>query len=170
MSSPKEGGRRSLGEEQLEVEVMPADTDTSNLRKLNRSARWETTHHAMQIPTTTPDVPVKEAVTSTLLPKKRKTLGWQERALPEETLELHKEDTDLEQNEAVLVAEVGGGVDLPKNDVYDTLWAILDAESDNEAEEMPREWDLDSALLNWSRNEPDVGLAGPDQGLPPTEI
>ncbi|MED6127156.1 hypothetical protein PIB30_085424 [Stylosanthes scabra] len=52
---------------------------------------------------------------------------------------VQKEDTDLEQNEAVPVVEVGGRVDLPKNDVYDALWAMLDAES--EAEEIPSEWD-----------------------------
>ncbi|MED6200167.1 hypothetical protein PIB30_082508 [Stylosanthes scabra] len=46
---------------------------------------------------------------------------------------VQKEDTNLEQNEAEPVAEVGGGVDLPKNDVYDALWAMLDVESDNEA-------------------------------------
>ncbi|MED6148838.1 hypothetical protein PIB30_056810 [Stylosanthes scabra] len=83
---------------------------------------------------------------------------------------VQKEDTDLKQNEAVPVAEVGGGVEIPKNDVYDALWAILDAESDNEAEEMPGEWDLDSTLLNRGRNEPDVGPARPNQGPPPTEI
>ncbi|MED6170689.1 hypothetical protein PIB30_033456 [Stylosanthes scabra] len=58
----------------------------------------------------------------------------------------------------------------PKNDVYDELWAMLDAESNNEAEEIPREWDLDSTLLNWGRNEPNVGPDGPDQGPPPAEI
>ncbi|MED6203982.1 hypothetical protein PIB30_004569 [Stylosanthes scabra] len=83
---------------------------------------------------------------------------------------VQKEDTNLEQNEAESVAEVGGRVDIPKNDVYDALWAMLDAESDNEAAEMPREWDLDSTLLNWGRNEPDVGPAGPNQGPPPAEI
>ncbi|MED6151181.1 hypothetical protein PIB30_079973 [Stylosanthes scabra] len=83
---------------------------------------------------------------------------------------VQKEDTNLKQNEAEPVAEVGGRVDLPKNDVYDALWAMLDAESDNEATEMPREWDLDSTLLNWGRNEPDVGPAGPNQGPPSAEI
>ncbi|MED6148421.1 hypothetical protein PIB30_053045 [Stylosanthes scabra] len=83
---------------------------------------------------------------------------------------LQKKDTDLEQNEAVPVAKVGGGVGLPKNDVYDALWAMLDAESDNEAEGMTEEWDLDSTLLNWGKNKPDVGPAGPNQGPPPTKI
>ncbi|MED6127803.1 hypothetical protein PIB30_091646 [Stylosanthes scabra] len=83
---------------------------------------------------------------------------------------VQKEDTNLEQNEAEPVAEVGGGVDLPKNDVYDVVWAMLDAELDNEAAEMLGEWDLNSTLLNWGRNEPDVGPAGPDQGPPPAEI
>ncbi|MED6194026.1 hypothetical protein PIB30_024637 [Stylosanthes scabra] len=60
---------------------------------------------------------------------------------------VQKEDTNLEQNEAKPVAEVGGRVDLPKNNVYDALWAMLDAEK-----------------------EPDVGPAGPNQGPPPAEI
>ncbi|MED6113769.1 hypothetical protein PIB30_073959 [Stylosanthes scabra] len=78
------------------------------------------------------------------------------------------EDTNLEQDEVVPVAEGGGREDLPKNDVYDALWTMLDAEF--EAEEIPGEWDLDSVLQNWGRNEPDVGPAGPDQGPPPAEI
>ncbi|MED6132780.1 hypothetical protein PIB30_021907 [Stylosanthes scabra] len=143
---------------------------------------------AVQIPTSTPDVPVKEAIASTLPPKKRQnfrmagesssrrdtrtpcrrsrrlaTLYNVTKPVSEEKM---KEDTNLEQNEAEPVAEVGGRVDLPKNDVYDALWAMLDAKSNNEAAEMPREWDLDSTLLNWGRNELDVGPAGP----PPAEI
>ncbi|MED6205880.1 hypothetical protein PIB30_021838 [Stylosanthes scabra] len=156
----------------------------------------------VQIPTPTPDVPVKEVVTSTLPPKKRqnfrmagenssrrdiKTPCRRSRRLAalysvtkpvsEEKVvieisddSVQKADTNLEQNEAVPVAEVGGGVDLPKNDLYDALWAMLDAKSDNEAEEIPGEWDLDSTLLNWGRNEPDVGLAGPDHRPPLAEI
>ncbi|MED6147638.1 hypothetical protein PIB30_045692 [Stylosanthes scabra] len=34
---------------------------------------------------------------------------------------VQKEDTNLEQNEAEPVAEVVGGVELPKNDLYDAL-------------------------------------------------
>ncbi|MED6217127.1 hypothetical protein PIB30_014789 [Stylosanthes scabra] len=83
---------------------------------------------------------------------------------------VQKEDTNLEQNAALPVVEDGGRVDLPKNDVYDALWAMLDTKSENEAEEIPGEWDLGSVLLNWGRNEPDVGPAGPDQGPPPAEI
>ncbi|MED6167942.1 hypothetical protein PIB30_007614 [Stylosanthes scabra] len=125
---------------------------------------------AVQRPTPTPDVPVKEAVTSTLPPKKQQNFRMAgessskrdtrtpcrrfrrlaalysvTKPVSEENV---KEDTDLEQNEAAPVVEVGGGVNLPKNDVHDALWAMLDAESDNEAEEMPREWDLDNTLLN----------------------
>ncbi|MED6175542.1 hypothetical protein PIB30_079352 [Stylosanthes scabra] len=111
---------------------------------------------AVQIPTPTLDVPVKEAVTSTLPPKKRQNF----RMAGESS---SRRDT---RTPSEPVAEVGGRVDLPKNDVYDALWAMLDAESDNEAAEMPREWDLGSTLLNWGRNEPDVGPAGP----PPAEI
>ncbi|MED6131946.1 hypothetical protein PIB30_014848 [Stylosanthes scabra] len=156
----------------------------------------------VQIPTPTPDVPVKEAVTSTLPPKKRQNFRMAgessskrdtrtpcrrsrrlaalysvTKPVSEEKVvikisddSVQKEDTDLEQNEAVPVAEVGGGVDLPKNDVYDALWAMLDAESENEAEEMSGEWELDSILLNWGRNEPDVGPTGPHQGPPPAGI
>ncbi|MED6108604.1 hypothetical protein PIB30_025732 [Stylosanthes scabra] len=154
---------------------------------------------AVQILTPTPDVPVKEAVTSTLSPKKRQNFRmagesssrrdtrtpckWSRRLaalysvtkpVSEEKVvikisndSVQKRDTNLEQNEAEPVAKVGGRVDLLKNDVYDALWAILDAESDNEAAEMPREWDLDNTLLNWGRNEPDVGPVGPNQGPPP---
>ncbi|MED6207876.1 hypothetical protein PIB30_039703 [Stylosanthes scabra] len=157
---------------------------------------------AVQIPTSTPDVPVKEAIVSTLLPKKRQNFRMAgesssrrdtrtpcrrsrrlvalysvTKPVSEEKVvieisddSVQKEDTNLEQNEAELVAEVGGRVDLPKNDVYDALWTMLDAESDNEAAEMPREWDLDSTLLNWGKNEPDVGPAGPNQGPPSAEI
>ncbi|MED6171005.1 hypothetical protein PIB30_036658 [Stylosanthes scabra] len=153
----------------------------------------------MQIQTHTPDVPVKEVVTSTLPPKNRQSfrmagesssrkdtktpcrLSHRLAALYSVTKpvskekvvieisddSVQKEDTNLEQNEAFLVAEGGGGEDLPKNDVYDALWAMLDAESGNEAEEIPGEWDLDSVLQNWGRNEPDMGPAGPDQGPPP---
>ncbi|MED6205374.1 hypothetical protein PIB30_016960 [Stylosanthes scabra] len=108
---------------------------------------------AVQIPTLTPDVLVKEAVTSTLPPKKRQNFRMAgesssrrdtrtpcrrsrrlaalynvTKPVSEEKVvieisddSVQKEDTDLEQNEAVPVAEVGGGVDLPKNDVYDAL-------------------------------------------------
>ncbi|MED6207093.1 hypothetical protein PIB30_032674 [Stylosanthes scabra] len=136
---------------------------------------------AMQIPTPTPDVPTKEAVTSTLSPKKRQsfrmagesssrrdtnTTGRRSRRLAALYSVTKEEDTNLEQDEALPVAEGGGGEDLPKNDVYDALWAMLDAESGNEAEEIPGVWDLDSVLQNWGKNEPDVGSAGPNQGPP----
>ncbi|MED6185201.1 hypothetical protein PIB30_054759 [Stylosanthes scabra] len=139
----------------------------------------------VQIPTPTLDVPVKEAVTSTLLLKKRQNFRMAgvsssrrdtrtpcrrsrrlaalysvAKPVSEEKVvieisddSVQKEDTNLEQNKAEPVAEVGGK-------------AMLDTESDNEAAEMPREWNLDSTLLNWGRNEPDVGPAGP----PPVEI
>ncbi|MED6183630.1 hypothetical protein PIB30_039470 [Stylosanthes scabra] len=126
---------------------------------------------AVQMPTPTPDVPVKEAVTSTLPPKKRQNFRMEgesssrrdtripcrrsrrlavlysiTKPVSEEKVvieisddSLQKEDTNLEQNEAEPEAKVGGRVDLPKNDIYDALWAMLDAESDNEAAEMPRE-------------------------------
>ncbi|MED6148521.1 hypothetical protein PIB30_053943 [Stylosanthes scabra] len=155
---------------------------------------------AVHIPTPTPDVPVKEAVTSTLPLKKRqnfrmagetsskrdtriqcrrsrrlaalysvtKPVSEEKVVIEISDYSVQKEDTNLEQNEALLVAEGGGGDDLPKNDVYDALWAMLDAES--EAEEIPGEKDLDSVLHNWGRNEPDEGPAGPDQGPPPAKF
>ncbi|MED6112367.1 hypothetical protein PIB30_061036 [Stylosanthes scabra] len=71
---------------------------------------------------------------------------------------MQKEDTNLEQSEALPVAEGGDGEDLPRNDFYDALCAMLDAESGNEAEDIHGQWDLDSVLNNWGRVEPDVGL------------
>ncbi|MED6122014.1 hypothetical protein PIB30_035748 [Stylosanthes scabra] len=122
----------------------------------------------VQIPTPTPDVLVKEVVTSTLPSKKRQNIRMagesssrrdtrtpcrrscrlaalysvtkpvsEEKVVIEISDDLvQKEDTNLEQNEAEPVAEGGGRVYLPNNDVYDALWAMLDAESDNEAAEM----------------------------------
>ncbi|MED6161293.1 hypothetical protein PIB30_059392 [Stylosanthes scabra] len=80
-----------------------------------------------------------------------------------------KKDKNLEAGaeKALLTAEAGAEERLPKNDVYATLWAMLDAESDNEAEEIPSQWDLDGVLNNWGMIEPDVGPAGNDQGPPP---
>ncbi|MED6188608.1 hypothetical protein PIB30_087510 [Stylosanthes scabra] len=62
---------------------------------------------------------------------------------------VQEEDTNLEQDEVVPVAEGGKREDLPNNDVYDALWAMLDAES--EAEEIPGEWELDSVPQNWGK-------------------
>ncbi|MED6139774.1 hypothetical protein PIB30_087104 [Stylosanthes scabra] len=56
---------------------------------------------------------------------------------------------------------------LPKNDVYNALWAMLEAESENEVEEIPGQWDLDSIVNNWGRVEPNMGIAGDNQGPPP---
>ncbi|MED6162955.1 hypothetical protein PIB30_075381 [Stylosanthes scabra] len=62
----------------------------------------------------------------------------------------HKKDENLEVDaEGALPAAEGGAEEiLPKNDVYDALWAMLDAESENEAEEIPGQWDLNSVLNN----------------------
>ncbi|MED6211039.1 hypothetical protein PIB30_069772 [Stylosanthes scabra] len=46
--------------------------------------------------------------------------------------------------------------------------AMLDAESENEAEEIPGQWDLDGVLNNWGTIEPNMGPARNDQGPPPT--
>ncbi|MED6224160.1 hypothetical protein PIB30_081160 [Stylosanthes scabra] len=82
----------------------------------------------------------------------------------------HEKDKNLKAGaeEALLAAEDGAEETFPKNDVYAALWAMLDVESENEAEEIPGQWDLDSVLNNWGTIEPDVGLAGNDQGPPPT--
>ncbi|MED6205269.1 hypothetical protein PIB30_016252 [Stylosanthes scabra] len=157
---------------------------------------------AVQIPTPTPEVPVKEAITSTLPPKKRQNFRMvgeissiKDTRIPcrrfrrlavlysvtkpvsEEKVvieisddSVQKEDTNLEQNEALTVAKGGDGEDLPRNDVYDALCAMLDAESGNEDEDIHGQWDLDSVLDNWARVELDVGPAGPDQGPPLAEI
>ncbi|MED6181491.1 hypothetical protein PIB30_019745 [Stylosanthes scabra] len=119
----------------------------------------------------TPDVPAEEIVTSILPPKKRQNyrmtgegssrkdtktpcrrsrritaLYSVTKPLSEEKVvieisddSVQQKDTNLEQGEALPSAEGGGGVDLPKNDVV---------------------------IQNWSRIEPDVGPAGPDQGPP----
>ncbi|MED6225662.1 hypothetical protein PIB30_095767 [Stylosanthes scabra] len=136
---------------------------------------------AVQIPTPTPDVPVKEAVASTLPPEgtlefhagdpvdsPHCTVSEEKVVIEISDDSVQKEDTNLEQNEALPIAEGGGGEDLLKNDVYDALWAMLDA--DFEAEEISGEWDLDNVLQNRGKKEPDVGPAGPDQGPPLAEI
>ncbi|MED6141619.1 hypothetical protein PIB30_105221 [Stylosanthes scabra] len=47
---------------------------------------------------------------------------------------------------------------------------MLDAESENEAEEIPGQWKLDIVLNNWGKIEPDMGPAGNDQGPLPAFI
>ncbi|MED6111320.1 hypothetical protein PIB30_051312 [Stylosanthes scabra] len=81
----------------------------------------------------------------------------------------HEKDGNLEADAegALPAAEEGAEGTLPKNDVYDALWAMLDGESENEAEEIPGQWNLDSVLNNWGKIEPDMGPAGNDQGPPP---
>ncbi|MED6184243.1 hypothetical protein PIB30_045561 [Stylosanthes scabra] len=81
----------------------------------------------------------------------------------------HEKDKNLDAGaeEALLAAEDGAEETLPKNDVYAALWVILDAESENEVEEIPGQWDLDGVLNNWGKIEKDVGPAGNDQGPPP---
>ncbi|MED6139946.1 hypothetical protein PIB30_088571 [Stylosanthes scabra] len=65
----------------------------------------------------------------------------------------HEKDRNLETDaEGALPAAEGKAEEiLPKNDVYNALWAMLDAESENEAEEIPGQWDLDSILNNWGK-------------------
>ncbi|MED6161387.1 hypothetical protein PIB30_060286 [Stylosanthes scabra] len=80
----------------------------------------------------------------------------------------HEKDKNLEVGveEALLAAEDGAEETLPKNDVYAALWAMLDAESENEAEEILGQWDLDDVLNKWGKIEPEVGPAENDQGPP----
>ncbi|MED6211022.1 hypothetical protein PIB30_069686 [Stylosanthes scabra] len=73
-------------------------------------------------------------------------------------------DSEHEKDENLEVDAEGA---LPANDVYDALWAMLDAESENEAEETPGQWDLNRVLNNWGKVEPNMGPAGNDQGHPP---
>ncbi|MED6165514.1 hypothetical protein PIB30_100238 [Stylosanthes scabra] len=81
----------------------------------------------------------------------------------------HEKDGNLVANAEGALPPAEGGAEeiLPKNDVYDALWAMLDAELENEAEEIPGQWDLDSVLNNWGKVEPNMGPAGNDQGPPP---
>ncbi|MED6113592.1 hypothetical protein PIB30_072374 [Stylosanthes scabra] len=91
------------------------------------------------------------------------------RRLLQESDSEHEKDENLEANaEGPLpAAEEGAEETLSKNDVYATLWAMLDAESENKVEEIPSQWELDSVLDNWGKIEPDVGPARNDQGPPP---
>ncbi|MED6193072.1 hypothetical protein PIB30_015505 [Stylosanthes scabra] len=61
-------------------------------------------------------------------------------------------DVEAEAGEVPPIKEGIAEENLPKNDVYDALWAMLDAESDNDAEEIQGQWDLDNVLDNWGRN------------------
>ncbi|MED6185627.1 hypothetical protein PIB30_058936 [Stylosanthes scabra] len=82
-----------------------------------------------------------------------------------------EKDKNLEAGteEVLLAAEDGAKEILPKNDVYAALWATLDAESENEAEEILGQWDLDDVLNNWGTIEPEVGPTRNDQGPSPAE-
>ncbi|MED6129006.1 hypothetical protein PIB30_103519 [Stylosanthes scabra] len=92
-----------------------------------------------------------------------------ERRLLQESDSEHEKDGNLEADaEGALPAAEGGTEEiLPKNDIYDALWVMLDTESENEAEEIPGQWDLDSVLNNWGKVKPNMGPAGNDQGPPP---
>ncbi|MED6128291.1 hypothetical protein PIB30_096304 [Stylosanthes scabra] len=82
----------------------------------------------------------------------------------------HEKDENLEAvaEGALPAVEEETEETLPKNDVYDALWAMLDAESENEVEEIPSQWHLDNVFNNWGKIEPDMGPAGNDQGPSPT--
>ncbi|MED6113897.1 hypothetical protein PIB30_075126 [Stylosanthes scabra] len=81
----------------------------------------------------------------------------------------HEKVKNMEADaEGALPAAKGGAEETPpKNNVYDALWEIQEAESDNEAEEIPGQWHLDNVLNNCAKIEPDMGPAGNDQGPPP---
>ncbi|MED6139920.1 hypothetical protein PIB30_088420 [Stylosanthes scabra] len=78
-----------------------------------------------------------------------------------------KEMPNLSNGGGRLLQEDGAEETFPKNDVYAALWVMLDAELENEAEEILGQWDLDGILNNWGKIELDVGPAGNDQGPPP---
>ncbi|MED6110385.1 hypothetical protein PIB30_042324 [Stylosanthes scabra] len=113
---------------------------------------------AVQIPTPTPNVPAKETVTLAALYSVTKPVSEEKVVIGISDDSVQEEDTNLEQDEVVPVAEGGDREDLPKNDVYDALWAMLNAES--EAEEIPGEWDLDSVLQNWAEMSQTWALLG----------
>ncbi|MED6152372.1 hypothetical protein PIB30_091418 [Stylosanthes scabra] len=121
-----------------------------------------------------PDIPAENIPMPILPPKKCLTYRMNQASEEHEVIALssdseHEKDKNLEADaEGELpVAEEGAEETLPKNDVYDALWAMLDAESENEAEEIPGQWHLDSVLNNWGKIEPDMGPTGNDQGPPP---
>ncbi|MED6195801.1 hypothetical protein PIB30_041434 [Stylosanthes scabra] len=85
--------------------------------------------------------------------------------------EPHEKDKDMEADaREILPAAEGGNQEVPpEDDVYAAIWALLDAHSDNDAEEIPDNWNFDGDLDNWGKAEADVGLARNDQGPPPAE-
>ncbi|MED6164481.1 hypothetical protein PIB30_090507 [Stylosanthes scabra] len=113
-----------------------------------------------------PDVPAENIPMPILLPKKRLTYRM---AGEGSSKKEHEKDGNLEADaEGALPAAEGGAEEiLPKNDVYNALWVMLDTESKYEAEEIPGQWDLDSVLKDWGKIEPNMGPAGNDQGPPP---
>ncbi|MED6177594.1 hypothetical protein PIB30_099671 [Stylosanthes scabra] len=62
----------------------------------------------------------------------------------------HEKDKNLEAGakESLPATEDRAEEILPQNDVYAALWAMLDAELENEAEGIPGQWDLDGVLDN----------------------
>ncbi|MED6139892.1 hypothetical protein PIB30_088206 [Stylosanthes scabra] len=120
----------------------------------------------------TPAAPVENKATTILSPKKRPTYGMAgegtSRVCTKPPCKRSQRIVVLcRRKEALLATEDGAEEILPKNDVYAALWAMLDAKSKNEAEEIPGQWDLDGVLNNWGKIEPDVGPTGSDQGPPP---
>ncbi|MED6161107.1 hypothetical protein PIB30_057632 [Stylosanthes scabra] len=81
----------------------------------------------------------------------------------------HEKDGNLEADAEGALPPTEGGAEeiLPKNDVYDALWAMLEAVLKNKSEKIPGQWDPDSILNNWGKVEPNMGPAGNDQGPPP---
>ncbi|MED6199150.1 hypothetical protein PIB30_073243 [Stylosanthes scabra] len=119
-----------------------------------------------------PDVPTENIPMSILPPKKRLTYRMAGEGSSRKGTKLpcrrSQRIAALHHAEGALPAVEGGAKEiLPKNDVDDALWAMPDAESENEAEEIPGQWDLDSVLNNWGKVEPNMGPDGNDQGPPP---
>ncbi|MED6174892.1 hypothetical protein PIB30_073241 [Stylosanthes scabra] len=78
----------------------------------------------------------------------------------------HEMDENLEADAERALPAAGEGAEetFAKNHVYAALWEMIDAESENEAEEIPYQWELDRVLNNWGKIEPDMGPVGNDQG------
>ncbi|MED6139655.1 hypothetical protein PIB30_085864 [Stylosanthes scabra] len=156
-----------------------------NLRMLNKSARWETTHrdgtHKVKPSAQREDKSVQTSyasrkqshvkariikvlrnsatpVSSTSCPSRKQShvnppaketpnLSNGGGRLLQGSDSEHEKDKNLEAGteDALLAPEDGVEETLLKNDVYAALWAMLDAESENEAE-IPGQWDLDGVL------------------------
>ncbi|MED6213383.1 hypothetical protein PIB30_092695 [Stylosanthes scabra] len=100
-----------------------------------------------------PEVPAENIPTSqqiAALNRAKSQMSEEQEVIALSSDSKHEKDGHLEADaEGALLATEGEAEEiLLKNDVYDSLWAMLDAESENEAKEIPGQWDLDSVLNN----------------------